>query len=243
MSFSGPSSAHDAVRKARACVPCHERKVRCNASLAGLPCSRCLESGRDDLCKLFTLPDRSAARRRKLQSISRSHVWNQQLQSPPVQRHPPWPRHGTDLEDRRIIQNMRQGTSTGPDTSVADLEAIDPDTAAVSEEESQLETCRNMAGWGNDPASPIRVSGRTKRREVLEYHDRINSTTILGELFGQSKPQRLVRITLSTTPYSEPGQTEPAEGVDLEFLRRRGAFNLPSQPIWYVAIRSIGVQD
>jgi hypothetical protein len=69
----------------------------------------------------------------------------------------------------------------------------------------------------------------------LEYHDRVNSTTILGELFGQSKPQRLVRIALSKTPYSEPGQTEALEDVDMDFMRRRGAFNLPSQSVWYVA--------
>ena len=51
----------DAAKKSRACVPCHERKVRCNASLAGLPCNRCIESGRIGQCRLVSLPDRSAA--------------------------------------------------------------------------------------------------------------------------------------------------------------------------------------
>ena len=46
----------DAAKKSRACVPCHERKVRCNASLAGLPCNRCIESGRIGQCRLVSLP-------------------------------------------------------------------------------------------------------------------------------------------------------------------------------------------
>ncbi|KAL2703936.1 hypothetical protein AAEP93_005007 [Penicillium crustosum] len=40
------------ARKARACVPCHERKVRCDAADIGLPCTRCINADRSVSCEL-----------------------------------------------------------------------------------------------------------------------------------------------------------------------------------------------
>ena len=117
--------------------------------------------------------------------------------------------------------------------------ATDFDAGTVSEEESQLETCRKMAGWGDDHSTPTQVGFRTKRREILEYYDGINSTTILGELFGQNQPQRFVKITIHESPPVTQGQTEDTEDVNMAFLRRRGAFDLPPQSIWYVPSPSI----
>lgn len=92
-----------------------------------------------------------------------------------------------------------------------------------------------IAGWGDDQVSPARVGHQTKRREVLEYYDGVNSTTILGELFGQKKPQRFVKITVNESSPFEQGQIEDAESMNRDFLRRRGAFNLPPKPTWYVS--------
>lgn len=35
-----------------ACVPCHQRKVRCDAGVTGTPCSRCLSKDRSSECTL-----------------------------------------------------------------------------------------------------------------------------------------------------------------------------------------------
>ncbi|KIW78553.1 hypothetical protein Z517_08391 [Fonsecaea pedrosoi CBS 271.37] len=40
-------------KKGRACIPCHERKLKCNASGLGSPCTRCITSGRADICIPF----------------------------------------------------------------------------------------------------------------------------------------------------------------------------------------------
>ena len=58
MASSG-APEHDVVKKPRACVPCHERKVKCDASPAGIPCSRCIECGRLGQCRLVPLPGRA----------------------------------------------------------------------------------------------------------------------------------------------------------------------------------------
>jgi hypothetical protein len=96
-----------------------------------------------------------------------------------------------------------------------------------------------MAGWGDDHSTPTRVGFRTKRREILEYYDGVNSTTILGELFGQSKPRRFVRIKIHESLPAAQGQTEDTEDTNMDFLRRRGAFDVPPQSIWYVPSTSI----
>jgi len=60
--MAGSSSpSQDVLRRSRACVPCHERKVRCNAGHVGLPCTRCIKTGRTGQCGLVPIPDRSTA--------------------------------------------------------------------------------------------------------------------------------------------------------------------------------------
>lgn len=94
-----------------------------------------------------------------------------------------------------------------------------------------------IAGWGDDQLSPLRVGHQTKGREILEYYDGINSTTILGELFGQNEPRRFVKITVGESSGVEQGHTEDVESLNMDFLRRRGAFNLPPRSTWYEKFR------
>ncbi|KAJ9614358.1 hypothetical protein H2200_002494 [Cladophialophora chaetospira] len=88
-----------------------------------------------------------------------------------------------------------------------------------------------MAGWGDDHSATTQVDNQTTRKEILEYHDGVNSTTILGELFGNHNPQRFVRISLRDSARAEQGQAEDVEIANMDFLRRRGAFDLPTQAI------------
>lgn len=53
-SLPTPSTAYGqpAPKKPKACLQCHVRKVKCDASIAGLPCSRCAASSRSGDCIL-----------------------------------------------------------------------------------------------------------------------------------------------------------------------------------------------
>ncbi|KAH6972390.1 fungal-specific transcription factor domain-containing protein [Ilyonectria sp. MPI-CAGE-AT-0026] len=52
-------------RKPRACVPCHERKVRCDFGAVGTPCSRCVSKDRTGLCVPVYRPEKSDSNKRK----------------------------------------------------------------------------------------------------------------------------------------------------------------------------------
>jgi len=89
-----------------------------------------------------------------------------------------------------------------------------------------------MSLWGTDTSSPTRVGQLDQGREVLEYHDGVSSVTILGEVFGQKHPKRLVRILLRDPDSAEQRGKSTFENANKELLRRRGAFNLPSRSTW-----------
>ncbi|KAH7125996.1 fungal-specific transcription factor domain-containing protein [Dactylonectria macrodidyma] len=46
------------ARKPRACVPCHERKVRCDLAEVGTPCTRCTVKDRTPHCVVVARPER-----------------------------------------------------------------------------------------------------------------------------------------------------------------------------------------
>lgn len=53
-------------KKPTACVPCHERKVRCDSTAVGFPCSRCVTKDRTDLCIMLERGGRNANKRRRI---------------------------------------------------------------------------------------------------------------------------------------------------------------------------------
>lgn len=54
------------IKKSKACVPCHERKVRCNATRVGLPCTRCVKRNETQCCAWLISPEKAARSSRSL---------------------------------------------------------------------------------------------------------------------------------------------------------------------------------
>ncbi|KAK5400807.1 hypothetical protein LTR06_011228 [Exophiala xenobiotica] len=53
------------AKKFNACVPCHQRKVRCDLNITGTPCSRCLSKNRNQYCIPVTRKQRNTGRRQQ----------------------------------------------------------------------------------------------------------------------------------------------------------------------------------
>lgn len=106
----------------------------------------------------------------------------------------------------------------------------------VQEEDSELQICREMSQWGKQDSPHNRVGHLDQAREVIEYHEGVNSITILGEVFGRKHPRKLVRIVLrdSDLPRGKSRELSGLDDVDAEYLDAKGAFDLPAKDIWYV---------
>lgn len=111
---------------------------------------------------------------------------------------------------------------------------MDPDDDAVSEKDSELETCRRIGSWGPNASPMPKVGQSSHRREVLEYFDGVSSTTILGDLLARQKPRNLVRVLLREPISEEQGVTQQGSANDPKqaLLRSLGALDLPSRLSW-----------
>ncbi|KAL2832190.1 hypothetical protein BJY01DRAFT_254008 [Aspergillus pseudoustus] len=249
------------ARKVRACVPCHERKVRCDAIEVGTPCTRCVNAERTQSCALVP--------QEKLRSMKRKRQYevNQHDRSAVISSHPsparsepipPTPRFDSGITRNRESANPRLSVPDLPPVpphragSVASFPALlahspfgcssSPDSSPtqagepVGEDESQLQICREMSQWqsGQPPTAPTAAIPPTKGHEVIEYHGGMNSVTILSEVLGRAPPKRLVRIVLRDPVSHHTGPQLELNGLDeadMEYLQRKGAFETPAPEI------------
>ncbi|KIW25997.1 uncharacterized protein PV07_09129 [Cladophialophora immunda] len=234
-------------KKPRACLVCHQRKVRCNADQVGLPCSTCVRSKLEDRCR-YPQKSRSLQSKRKWSELdpagsTRSGInhagvsrdENENAHVVPSRQGPNTISHEASGTGQRPAQ--KEATSTTAQSvfrSVPDnatpASVSSPDTTrsqSVRDVDAELEICRQLSRWRTDSFTSTRVGDRDKGREIIEYHDGIYSTTILGEVFGQKKPRRLVRLILSEAKPGEVSESCHLSEAELTYLRSQKAFDLP----------------
>ncbi|KAH8690552.1 hypothetical protein BGW36DRAFT_465466 [Talaromyces proteolyticus] len=214
------------MRKPRACIPCHERKVRCNASHTGLPCTRCIQHERVAVCELVPLPDRSIARlkARKRQASDRR-----------IEQQPPAIISKTasqsDLTDfvPAACGLAPITTCTTPELRELSVKSKgrDQDTSGVAEEDCQLETCLKMAQTEDERTNLTFGTSTSRVREIFAYHGGIDPTTILGQVLSDKKPRRYIKI-----PLREPPNVGNQSGSCLDirstaYLQSIGALDIP----------------
>lgn len=190
------------TRRPNACVPCHERKVRCDAGAVGTPCSRCTAKGRTSSCTL--LPSR---RQRRSTQRSAAHAHS---------NGDGWP---TSISER------------------ANTETIDRSV----EEDAQIHTLQLMV-QEHEPTCLSAPTGHPHGgSDVIEYFDRLNSVSLLGEAIGQRKRKRLIQLGVprSTALAAKQREVEGLEATDVIYLESKGVFDeLPKQP-WSVFVLNL----
>ncbi|KAF9889082.1 hypothetical protein FE257_008059 [Aspergillus nanangensis] len=230
-------------RKPRACIPCHERKVRCDATEVAIPCTRCINSGRVEVCKLMPTPERLRGTKRKRMAGPRDHTLQQEEDASQCQtagqetlnddttasfNDTSQPTHS---QTNGIIETSANPLHVPPGqiTDPANDRVIQPppppfqspyssspsqESEGVGEDESQLQICREMAEWNAGfPVAAPTSSSPGKGREVIEYHGGVNSVTILSQALRRAPPKRLVKIILRD-PTPKPGQQLELDGLD-----------------------------
>ena len=134
-----------------------------------------------------------------------------------------------DLPAPAPAEHVLDWTSTNASSLLRD----DSSVHAVPQEDSQLEICREMSQWGSDFTVRTNVGQADQGQEILEYHDGVNSVTILGDVFGRKAPRKFVRIVLRDKDAQEQQGVPNPDADSREWLRKRGAFTLPSNEAWY----------
>ena len=116
-------------------------------------------------------------------------------------------------------------------------------TRSIAEEDVQTQICKELAS-GKSPAPS--KSKPAPSHEILEYQNKMTATSILGELLGQQKPRRLVKVIIAT-PESARAGLSPDEAfqrrrdselsgldkADRDFLYAKEVFNFPPRAVWY----------
>lgn len=118
---------------------------------------------------------------------------------------------------------------------------IDSGTTSVAEEDVQTHICQELVAAKNPAAT---ISKSSPPHEILEYQNQMATTSILGEILGQRKSHRLVKVVIaepstngSGNPlYSGMKRTRDIElarlnRLDQEYLFANGAFDFPPQTV------------
>ncbi|KIW45076.1 uncharacterized protein PV06_03493 [Exophiala oligosperma] len=232
-SINGPyDRSTSEIRRPRACIPCHERKVKCNASFTGLPCSRCIQHGRVVACEWVPLPDRSSARRK---SRKRPESSTDVQQRPLTTANRVASNHAASsfiLPGDHSPSNSATCSAPTISTSATSFRQF-ADGEGVTEEDSQLETCLRIArAEDDDAADPDTESSVSQQgREVFTYHGGVDPTTILGQALSHQKPRRFVRLLLRESKKgARPGPGNAPDIKSVEYLQSVGAYDLPLLP-------------
>jgi hypothetical protein len=114
-----------------------------------------------------------------------------------------------------------------------------------------MQTCRQIAMGNGTPYSETMPQSLSPGYDVVEYHNGIHFITILGELVAPDdriRTRRLTRILINdaTVASEEDGEQSRPENLkrelaglevtDVQYLFKKGVFNLPPQDCWYASI-------
>lgn len=99
----------------------------------------------------------------------------------------------------------------------------------VREEDIHMHICDEMSRGRPVDMSPTSSNGC----EVIEYHGGESSVTILGEALAQQQHNRLVKVVLMSERLgSNHGTAKGLDAIDMEYLRSKGALDVPPRECW-----------
>ncbi|KAH6890680.1 hypothetical protein B0T10DRAFT_486434, partial [Thelonectria olida] len=209
-----PSSQPDVPthrgKPSKACVPCRARKVKCNASVVGLPCSSCSSRQCPESCVL-------SARKRRKRTVRPLPASNESGRS---RSHAPSDQH---LRGRQTVAGTPGGS--GHTTNSSHPRRADKPHEVVGS--SQLHESPDLTDC-EDPGQPRPDQADLQYLNIL--HDAVNdSDTATDQPHGtasntpfSSKPDNA--LTPQARPWNKPPQLDD---IDEEYLAKKGVFKLP----------------
>ncbi|KAF1976295.1 hypothetical protein BU23DRAFT_44863 [Bimuria novae-zelandiae CBS 107.79] len=198
------------TKKTRSCVPCHTRKLRCDATLVGTPCTRCVTNNRVGICVLVEHRRNKNPKIRTARTISSKE-----------------PQASTDQASNNDLHAESQASAlvqTGENWRHAGLaELHNP----VSQE------VLGVPVQGGRPLPTHNAPESDIRRIMVEYYRDFNPLTILAEGLQQPRRRGLVQednafITLKSAHEREISHLD---ATDRAYLLQRHVHDLPSKSV------------
>ncbi|KAH8704783.1 hypothetical protein BGW36DRAFT_1811 [Talaromyces proteolyticus] len=234
-------------RKTRACVPCHERKVRCDAEHVGIPCSRCAARRWIDSCIPLSTVGKNQRHHRAKGQRAQTTVDKEDQTSESISYTPNQSQNIavlTELDTNKVYNDMPNPAMMSIPTppfyparytasESHQLQINSNGTERLTEDPTPRRYIpeREMI---EDTSQSIQRSSPTTRNEssnagdsVTAYQEGTSSISILKEALGHSAQSQLANSILQDTPKS----TAELDDVDMEYLRRKGAYSLPPPAI------------
>ncbi|KAL5088540.1 hypothetical protein Trisim1_006497 [Trichoderma cf. simile WF8] len=213
----------------KACLRCHERKLKCDAQQIGLPCSRCVATRGDEA----------------LESCVRV------LRRPRTRRRVAKARHTVDTETLNRRNGEQEGNSScttphkieswtpplylGQTSSSSEDDARTPETCMIAQE------CEQIAKGSSLPSLEIMLEPSQTGPDLVQYHSEMHYMTIISELVDAKKSSRVTRIVVEdrklpmATRHTQMKTTQVRvviqglDPLDEEYLNNKSAFSLPSK--------------
>jgi hypothetical protein len=104
----------------------------------------------------------------------------------------------------------------------------------VSEVDVNLQSAQEMARLEPNSSCSPQFQNPPQGLEVFEYHDRLNSITILSRALGNADLHKRVRFVLRDAENASTRQQGlfGLDPIDIDYLRKRGALTLPAKTAW-----------
>ncbi|CAI6337668.1 unnamed protein product [Periconia digitata] len=218
-------------KKTRACVPCHTRKVRCDASQVGTPCSRCV----DRACVEACVPSPRPQKRIRVEPpespplISQLAAFRGHPEAFATGRQITTPGAALQVdEELEVINN----TNVGADENQSIQRGAREQTTTTdhSDQENSAQGEPNTAR--DDAAAP--------RKFFIEYYKEFNPCTIVGDLLGRPRRQGLVYTenTVTMSQSAKERELSKLDQVDRSYLHQRDVHDMPENAICASLIRN-----
>ncbi|KAH7112102.1 fungal-specific transcription factor domain-containing protein [Dendryphion nanum] len=214
----------ETTKKTRACEPCHERKVRCDASRVGTPCTRCIAKDRTTVCVITEYPrQRNSGRRsqlipqqssRRMQSSS-----NIRLTGDAGTKDRSTARRSIAIDQSHVQQNVLDT----PPSEIMSTRPLEEDSST----EADVDRTEDILYVSVEDSAP---TNHRPRRIVVEYYKAFNPYTIVGEALNQTRRCGLVHTNdgMNEEMSSQEEELSMLDGVDREYAGQRRLHELPS---------------
>ncbi|KAL7940299.1 hypothetical protein V8C42DRAFT_257647 [Trichoderma barbatum] len=217
----------------KACLPCHQKKLKCDAVQVGLPCTR---------CKAKDLSQHKSCIRvlRHQRRVTTASITGSTESTRGETSHVlPLPASGR--REARHITSLGSSYSDAIDLHYGHKALLHPDKASDQDSQALIRECKEIAEGDGLPAPEMMLDlSPDNGRDVVQYHSEMHYATMMGEVATEEKIRRVTRVIIKEKEPPIRQFVEPKghdtdnqiildaiDPTDREYLTQKSAFTLP----------------